>query len=328
MTYYGRFKLSTHRKKSDKYLFYEALSKRLHSHHFYWETVQQNLRKESGGYAGELRVDRELSETEFFKDYRIMRNVFVGSKDSYCQIDTLVIYHTFILIIEVKNIPGVLTYDEITHQLTRRKDNGPVEGMGDPESQLKRSERLVKKFLDNKQITIPIHGMIVFANPASILERPFPQSHAIHVSGLYQAMDNLHAEHQKLPQFDTRKIHRLFEKHEPILPPYKPTHIPINMVTDVISGVLCPHCIRTKLQYKSKLWRCTVCHFKSGDAHLESLQDYLILFNEELGTSEWMKFVGLNSLATTKRMLSESNLEKIGGNKNRKWLIRRKVSKS
>jgi len=322
--------LITHRKKSDKYLFYEALAKRLHSHHFYWETVQQNLRKESGGYAGELRVDRELSETQYFKDYRIMRNIFVGNKDSYSQIDTLVIYQTFILVIEVKNIPGILTYDENTHQLTRRRDNGPVEGMGDPESQLKRCERFVKKFLDQKRILIPIHGMIVFANPASILERPFPRSHAIHVSGLYQAMDNLHqlhAEHQKLPQFDTRKIHRLFEKYEPILPPYRPTHIPINMLTDVISGVLCPNCVRTKLLYKSKLWRCTVCKFKSEDAHLETLQEYLILFNEELGTSEWMKFVGLNSLATTRRMLNASNLEIKGGNRNRNWIIR-KISKS
>ena len=87
-------------------MFYEALAKRLHSHHFYWETVQQNLRKESGGYAGELRVDRELSETQYFKDYRILRNIFVGNKDSYSQIDTLVIYQTFILVIVSEKYSG------------------------------------------------------------------------------------------------------------------------------------------------------------------------------------------------------------------------------
>jgi len=316
--------LINYRKKSEKHLFYEALAKRLPQNHYYWETVQKTLRKESGGYAGELRVDRELEETQLFHEYKVLRNIVVGNPSSYCQIDTLVIHHNFILILEVKNIPGVLTYDVDTHQLTRRRDNGPIEGMGNPEAQLKRCERFINKFLSIHQLSIPVHGMIIFSNPASILAKPFPNCSAIHVSGLYQAMDKLHqlyAENHNPPKFDPRKIQQLFERHELGFPPRRPTHIPTNVFTELINGVLCPICEKNKLNYKSKYWRCSICKFKSEDAHLKALQEYSILYSEEITTVEWKNFCGLNSLATTKRVLDESHLVKIGSKKNRKWVI-------
>jgi len=291
--------------------------------HSFSTTVQKTLRKEGGGYAGEIRVDRELSEGQFFDSYIVMKNLLVGNESSYCQIDSLVICSKFILIIEVKNIPGLLSYDEETHQLTRRKENDPLESMGDPENQLRRSERFVKTLLKRNYMSIPVHGMIVFSNPSSILERPFPNSIAIHVSGLYRALEKLHQSYadQHSPQFDHRKAHQLFVLNEPVLTPNKPSHIPTKVFSDLTMGVLCPDCVMTKLNYKNKYWRCSICQFKSEKSHLKTLQEYRILFSEELTTNEWMKFTGMNSETTTKRMLRASNLERIGGNKNRKWLI-------
>ncbi|MCZ8537627.1 NERD domain-containing protein [Paenisporosarcina quisquiliarum] len=312
------------RKKSDKFIFYEALAKRLPHNHYFTPTVQSILRKESGGYAGEIRVDRELSEGQYYQSYCVLRNILVGSKEFYCQIDTLVIYKNFILIIEVKNIPGLLTYDEKTHQLTRRRDDGPIEGMGNPEDQLKRSERMVRQFLDFHKISLPVHGIIVFSNPSSILEKPFPNCLAIHVSGLYQTLEKLHRtyrEHPTSPHFDVNELHKLFLQNEPKLPPNKPSHIPTSIFSDLIVGVLCPNCDKSKLKYIHKLWRCSICKYKSETTHLTTLQEYRILFSEEITTTEWMNFTNLKSLATTKRMLSECNLERIGGNRNRKWRI-------
>ena len=312
------------RKKSDKYLFYQALERRLPKNHAYWPNVQKILRKEGGGYAGELRVDRELSETRFFDDYILLKSILVGNEASYCQIDSLIIYQKFILIIEVKNIPGILRYDEESHQLTRQRDNGPIDGMGNPEGQLQRSKRFVKRMIDQHHMTMPVHGMIVFSNPASILEKPFP-SLAIHVSGLYHALENLHQLYadQSNPHFDIRKVHQLFIQNEPALPPKKPTHIPTKIFSDLTIGVLCPDCVMTKLTYRSKFWRCPICPHKGETSHLTTLQEYRILFSEEITTKKWMDFTGMKSVATTRRMLSKSNLEKIGGNKNRKWLIRK-----
>lgn len=313
------------RKKSDKYLFYEALERRLPKCHAFWLDVQKILRKEGGGYAGELRVDRELSETRFFDDYISLKSILVGKEASYCQIDSLIICQKFILIIEVKNIPGILRYDKETHQLTRQKENGPIEGMGNPEGQLQRSKRFVKRMLDQHHMTIPVHGMIVFSNPASILEKPFPNSLAIHVSGLYQALENLHQLYadQSIPHFDTRNVHQLFIQNEPALPPIKPSYIPTKVFSDLKRGVLCPNCVLTKLDYINAFWRCSICSHKDEKSHLTTLQEYRILYSEVITTNEWMNFTGMKSVATTKRMLSKSNLEKVGGNKNRKWLIRK-----
>lgn len=316
--------MDNYRKKSDKLIFYEALAKRLPHNHYFTPTVQKNLRKESGGYAGELRVDRELTEAQYYHAYCVLRNVVVGTKEAYCQIDTLVIYEKFILVIEVKNIPGLLTYDENTHQLTRRRDDGPVEGMGNPEYQLKRSERFVRQFLDFRNISLPVHGIIVFSNPSSILVKQFPNCLAIHVSGLYQTLDKLHRtypEHPTSPQFDVNELRKFFLQNEPKLPPHKPPHIPASIFNDLVVGVLCPNCDMSKLKYISKLWRCSICKYKNGTTHLTTLQEYRVLFSEEITTIEWMNFTHLNSISTTRRMLGECNLERIGGNKNRKWRI-------
>ena len=318
------------RKKSDNHLFYEALERRLSKNHSYWPTVQQSLRREGGGYAGELRVDRELSEGRFYDSYLVLKNILVGSESSYCQIDTLVIYSKFVLILEVKNIPGILTYDEETHQLTRRRDNGPIEGMGNPVGQLQRSERMVKHFLAQHNSSIPVHGMVVFSNPASILEKPFPDCLAVHVSGLYQSLENLHqlyADHF-VGCLRPSYAQQLFVLKEPKITPKKPSNLPLNLFAEIRTGILCPKCIDYKMQYRSKLWRCSQCHYKSATEHLRALQDYRILFSEDLTTNEWMNFCGLNSLVTTRRLLNESNLEVKGGNKNRKWLIHKFVSPS
>ena len=311
------------RKKSDYHLFYEALERRLSKNHSYFSTVQQNLRREGGGYAGELRVDRELSEGRFYDSYLVLRNILVGNETSFCQIDSLVIYSKFVLILEVKNIPGILTYDEETHQLTRRRDDGPIEGMGNPVGQIQRSERMVKRFLTQHDISIPVHGMIVFSNPASILEKPFPDCLAVHVSGLYQSLENLHQLYadQLNPQFELRNVQQLFVLKEPKITPMKPSNLPQNLFAEIRNGVLCPKCNDRKMHYSRKLWRCKQCHYKSAQEHLTTLQEYRVLFGEHLTTNEWMNFCGLKSLATTKRVLIESNLEKTGGNKNRKWVI-------
>lgn len=324
MSFIWRVSLNNNRKKSDKYLFYEALDRRLPKTHPYCPTVQTILRKEGGGYAGELRVDRELSEARLFESYKVMKSLLVGNEASYCQIDLLVIYSKFILIIEVKNIPGLLSYDQETHQLTRRRDNDPIESMGDPVNQLLRHERFVRTLLVQHQMLIPVHSMIIFSNPASILDKPFPASClAIHVSGLYQALEKLHQLYadQSIPHFDTRKIRTLFVLNQPEFSLNKPTHIPINVFSNLTIGVLCPKCDMTKLNYKSKYWHCPICRFKCDKVHLKTLQEYRILFSEELTTSEWMNFTGINSISTTKRILNESNLVKIGRNKNRKWQI-------
>lgn len=253
------------RRKSDKYLFYEALERRLSKDNSIWPVLQKTLRKERGGFAGELRVDRELSEGQYSESYKLFKSLLVGNEFSYCQIDSLVIYSKFILIIEVKNIPGILTYDEETHQLTRRRENGPIEAMGNPEDQLKRNERFVRNFLAKHQIQIPVHGMIVFSNPASILEKPFPNCHAIHVSGLYQSLEDLHQLYadQPTPQIDTRKVHRLFILEVPVFTPNKPSHIPTKVFSELITGVLCPNCIGNKMQYKYRLWAAISVNIKA-----------------------------------------------------------------
>lgn len=313
------------RVKSEKYLFYEALERRLSNVDALKNTLQEALRKEGGGYAGELRVDREIEESDFFKFYKLIKGLIVGNSNSYAQIDTLIIHEKFLLIIEVKNLPGLIKLDNQLHQITRQRDNGPVEGMRNPEDQLLRSERFVRKFLSFQNIPIPVHGLIVFSNPSSVLEQPFSNRSAIHVSGLHHTLENLHHMYadQLSPKFEPRKIQLLFTQHEFELNPYKPSHILSKVNTEVLQGVLCPRCINQVLMYRNKFWRCSQCNYKNTEEHRQALKEYRALFSHKVTTKEWMKFSGINSVSTASRMLQKSNLDIDGTFKNRSYVIPR-----
>lgn len=313
------------RRKSEKYLFYEALERRLVNVSTIKNTLQEALRKEGGGYAGELRVDREIEESDFFKSYILMKGLIVGSSTSYAQIDTFIIHEKFLLIIEVKNLPGIIKLDNQLHQITRQRENGPVEGMRNPEDQLLRSERFVRKFLSFHNISMPVHGLIVFSNPSSVLEKPFSKKSAIHVSGLHQTLESLHlmyADHL-YPKFEPRKIQLLFTQYEFELNPYKPSHILSKINTEILQGVLCPQCINKVLIYRNKFWRCSQCHYKNAEEHRQALKEYRSLFSHKVTTKEWMKFSGIRSASTASRMLQKSNLFIDGTFKNRRYVIPR-----
>jgi hypothetical protein len=84
--------LNKTRVKSEKYLFYEALDRRLSKAHPVSQVIQNILRREGGGYAGELRVDRELSEAQHFNSYIVMKNLLVGIKVTNSKIKKKFIY--------------------------------------------------------------------------------------------------------------------------------------------------------------------------------------------------------------------------------------------
>ena len=71
---------------------------------------------------------------QFFEDYILLKSILVGNEASYCQIDSLIIYQKFISdLLKLKIYLVYLVYDEESHQLTRQRDNGSIDGMGNPE---------------------------------------------------------------------------------------------------------------------------------------------------------------------------------------------------
>lgn len=89
----------------------EALSRRLAEHHFKKKEVEKHAKNLRAGYNGEKALDFTLG---FLPEapYIILHNLRIHDGSGFFQIDTLILSPQFILITEVKNISGTVTYDE------------------------------------------------------------------------------------------------------------------------------------------------------------------------------------------------------------------------
>ncbi len=119
----------------------EALVQRLPISHSKYTLSCEHLRCLQAGCAGEQFVDAKWLELDlpfphyFLHDFQTMNDF--GSTH---QMDTIFLCPHFLLILEIKNITGKLSYDASFAQLIRTIADDTVEGMTDPFLQLKRSE--------------------------------------------------------------------------------------------------------------------------------------------------------------------------------------------
>src|SRR5690625_2930372 len=108
----------------------EALYRRIPSHHKNKAIIKKQARNLRTGFVGEESLDyiiRFLPEDTF----QILHNLRLKDENGYFQMDTLIVSAHFVLIVEVKNIYGTITFDGMK-QAIRTKDDGTDEGFDHP----------------------------------------------------------------------------------------------------------------------------------------------------------------------------------------------------
>lgn len=90
----------------------EALDRRLSTHHLQKENVFQKARNLRAGYKGEKSLEFTLDMLPS-SDYYIFHNLRIPDKIGFFQIDTLLFTKKYMLIIEAKNIYGIITFDDL-----------------------------------------------------------------------------------------------------------------------------------------------------------------------------------------------------------------------
>lgn len=104
------------RTKSYTILAYEALFRRLKKNDSNLSRIQKDYLKHITGYRGEEMVDYKL-RTQTNSDFRIFHDLRFRVNHHFFQIDTLILTSSFLLILEIKNIKGILEYDSDLQQL-------------------------------------------------------------------------------------------------------------------------------------------------------------------------------------------------------------------
>ena len=302
-----------------------ALLKRISKNHPKRLMIESDQSKRLAGYKGEQAVDFHLSKLPE-KEYVILHDLRLSNGTHFFQIDTLILSHSFALILEVKNYGGTLYFDPDFNQLIQTNRKGEVKGYPNPAEQARVQCSEIKKWLLKRNINIPIEFFIIISKPSTILKTA--PGHAkmhqrvLHVQFLLKSIENIKAAYKKevLSPKDMKKIARsLLKEHTPknfdILKHYEISR------SDIQTGVICRVCSSYPMKRHYGTWFCTKCQSKDKSAHVSAIKDLFLLNNDSpLKNRHICRFLQISSGNIAKKLLSASKLPHSGSKKGRVYL--------
>lgn len=158
----------------------------------YWT---EKLRRITAGYHGELRVDSLWHEIDLPLPHYFIHDLFIQKEKSSHQIDSVLITSRFVLALEIKSISGLLNFDPQLRQFSRTNKDGSIDGMKNPDDQLRRHEKWLEQFLFHQRVKLPVIGVIVFTYPSSVVQSRAGNRLMVQASGLPHLMDRLLEKH-------------------------------------------------------------------------------------------------------------------------------------
>lgn len=298
----------------------EALLRRLSKNHPKQMLIEQDLAKSKAGYNGEKATDyyvNKLPNHEFL----ILYDLRLQIEESFFQMDTLILSPAFTLILEIKNISGVLYFDQTFKQLIRTL-NDAENGFLCPISQAERQVRKLNKWLLSRKISSANEYLVVISNPSSIIKTDPRHTQVfdkvIHAHEIVRKIDEIKKKHteEKLSMKELKKVAKqIIRNHTPLL--YNPLEYYQIPQISLKTGVQCTSCSALPMIRVRGSWYCTKCKTYSKDAHVQSLNDYFLLISNTVTNQQFREFIHLPSQSIAKKMLNSMNLSYTGEYKSR-----------
>ncbi|CAM3789217.1 nuclease-related domain-containing protein [Mesobacillus zeae] len=301
----------------------EALDRRLPHSNPMKAVVTEAYRKRKSGYYGEVALDKHM-DTYLAHQYTILRNIRLPVRDSFFQIDTLLLSPAFILVIEVKNHSGNIALDPKYNQMTHTYQQNTAINYNDPLLQVKLQQSLLKEWLQNhSKLSLPLDHLVIFTNPAVHIETSSPAYYS-RVCRLNQFLDKITyiEKSYSKPTATSKEIKSLAKiiakRHCPeseidILNYY-------NLSEDnILKGVHCTECGNFHMKRVAGIWCCPACKNRTKDAHFQVISDYFLLINSNLSNKCLREFLCLSSPSTTLRVIHSMDFVVVGKNKGRRY---------
>ncbi|WNF25287.1 nuclease-related domain-containing protein [Mesobacillus jeotgali] len=298
----------------------EALLRRLPPNHPKRQDILKDLLIKRAGFKGEQDMDYYISLLDD-KDFYIFQDLRIPLGPNYFQIDFLLLSTKFALLIENKNMPGIIEFDPDFNQVLR-KHNDQAEVYDDPVLQVKRQIYQFRNWLINHQLTpLPLEFLVTYSNTGSILQNPSKNQEiydrVCKGGKLVFKVAEYQQRHQKeiLSMKEIKKLTKLLIKsHEP----KKATIDRYNISpSEILPGVLCPACSRGPMERISGKWFCPQCKTTSTSAHEQAILDYLFLLGPTITNKQLRRFLLIPSRTVATYLLGNMNLQHTGGTKNR-----------
>ncbi|WP_225986058.1 nuclease-related domain-containing protein [Psychrobacillus glaciei] len=301
------------------YIDLSRLLLRLEPSHSSKKEVEKKFHQIEAGYFGEKLVDNTLLEINFPSHYCILPDVHLKVHDHlYIQMDTLIVTKKYLLVIEVKNIVGTITFHKHSGQTIRTLD-GVKTPFECPISQINRHVQS----LEQMRFPLPIFKAIVYSSNRVILEN-VPMDEPIFFRKNLSSY--IHHLNKKEDRIDTSQFHDLIRKIQSMqhIIQRKPLCDRWRVSPEsLIKGLLCNVCGNILYKISNKTWKCTKCESNDRTPIMHNINDYFILVKDSITTTECKEFFHLSSTHEAYYMLKKCNL--INVNNARKSVYRRNM---
>ncbi|MBT2643561.1 NERD domain-containing protein [Bacillus sp. ISL-41] len=199
----------------------EALLRRLPLDHPKRQEILKDLLIKRAGLKGEQDMDYYISLLNE-NDFSILQDLRIPLGTNYFQIDFLLLSTKFALLIENKNMPGIIEFDPDFKQVFR-KYNDSMEVYDCPVDQVKRQVYQFRNWLNKHNINPPpLEFLVTYSNHGSILQNPSKNleifNRVCKGGQLVFKVDEYQNRHQRefLSIKDVKKLAKLLIKsHEP-----------------------------------------------------------------------------------------------------------------
>ncbi|MGJ9459343.1 nuclease-related domain-containing protein [Oceanobacillus sp. CF4.6] len=299
----------------------EALNRRLILNHPIKDIVNSQARILRAGYNGEAALQFPLSFLPY-DDFLIFHHLRIPDAHGFFQIDILLLSKEFLLIIEVKNIDGEVSFDDIGQSIRRKE--GKEDSFTNPIEQINLQHIRLLRWLRNYNLpTIPIEKIAVYSSRHTILKDLTND----------KAISNTVIRKDKI----LSKIEEIKQKHPiPVLTEDQLMELSYKLLSahteesidalekfkvspeELITGVICPECGEVPMIRKSGKWNCIHCKTISKTAHKQDLRDYALLICEYISNKNAREFLQLPSTNTARNLL-KGNYRQIGDTSGRKY---------
>lgn len=261
--------LMKERKKSNTYLILESLNSRMNLTY----EDKMNYQKQVKGFEGECLFDHHINHAK--QKGLIINDLLLSTKNTFYQIDSILIMNQHLHIYEIKNYTGNYVY----------KDNHLVSESGytiqNPINQVNRKKTYLHNLLLNMGYPYTISTFVSFMNPNFYIYSLPPTESILFQGQLNNYFDGL-AQENKLLKPDKQDIElakHLVSRHQE---DYRSTHLPSYTFEDLKKGIICHRCFSFEFT-KTKYTRCcTSCGYKESvtDAIYRSILELQLLFPE------------------------------------------------
>lgn len=280
---------------------------RLKPSHSSKKEVEKKFHQIEAGYFGEKLVDNTLLEVKFPTHCRTLTDVQLKIHDHLLvQIDTLIITKKYLLVIEVKNIVGTMTFQKHSGQTIRTLD-GVKTPFECPIAQINRHIQALQQM----KLPLPVFKAIVFSSNRIILEN-IPMDEPIFFRKNLPSF--IHDLNKKEDRIDTSQFNELVRRIQSMqyIVHRKPLCERWKISPDsLIKGLLCKVCGNILKKISNKTWKCTKCEIIDRNPIEHNIDDYFFLVKDTITTAECKDFFRLSSTHEAYYMLKKSNLNKL-----------------